>query len=153
MVLLKSITKTHHEIMKQNFTLCLFLIAVAVTLFSFTDSDAQTDLKKSMERGKRIYGSYCQTCHMQNGLGIEGVFPPLAKSDYLMADRQRSIHQILNGASGKMVVNGKTYNGNMPPQGLTAKQTADVLNYIMNSWGNKAEIVTVGEVKAAQKKK
>lgn len=138
--------------MRQIFTPYLFLIAAAITLFSFTNNDTQNDLKKSMERGKRIYGSYCQTCHMQNGLGIEGVFPPLAKSDYLMKDRVRSIRQIINGASGKMVVNGKTYNGNMPPQGLSPKQTADVLNYIMNSWGNKAKIVTVAEVKAAQKK-
>jgi nitrite reductase (NO-forming) len=140
--------------MRKFFTPYLLLIAVATTLFSFVGNDPQNnDLKKSMERGKRIYGSYCQTCHMQNGLGIEGVFPPLAKSDYLMKDRSRSIRQIINGASGKMVVNGKTYNGNMPPQGLTVKQTADVLNYIMNSWGNKAKIVTVAEVKAAQKKK
>ncbi len=140
--------------MRKFFTPYLLLIAVATTLFSFVGNDTENnDLKKSMERGKRIYGSYCQTCHMQNGLGIEGVFPPLAKSDYLMKDRARSIRQIINGASGKMVVNGKTYNGNMPPQGLTVKQTADVLNYIMNSWGNKAKIVTVAEVKAAQKKK
>lgn len=140
--------------MKKKITPYLLLIAVATTLFSFIGNDPQNnDLKKSMERGKRIYGSYCQTCHMQNGLGIEGVFPPLAKSDYLMKDRARSIRQIINGASGKMVVNGKTYNGNMPPQGLTVKQTADVLNYIMNSWGNKAKIVTVAEVKTAQKKK
>ena len=140
--------------MRKFFTPYLLLVAVAITLFSFVGNDSQNnDLKKSMERGKRIYGSYCQTCHMQNGLGIEGVFPPLAKSDYLMKDRARSIRQIINGASGKMVVNGKTYNGNMPPQGLTVKQTADVLNYIMNSWGNKAKIVTVAEVKAAQKKK
>lgn len=137
--------------MKRSFTLYMCLIAVVTVLFSFTDTQ-QTDLKKSMERGKRIYGSYCQTCHMQNGLGIEGVFPPLAKADYLMKDRKRSILQVLNGASGKMVVNGKTYNGQMPPQGLNPKQVADVLNYVMNSWGNKAKMVTVDEVKAATKK-
>jgi nitrite reductase (NO-forming) len=74
--------------MRKFFTPYLLLIAVATTLFSFVGNDPQNnDLKKSMERGKRIYGSYCQTCHMQNGLGIEGVFPPLAKSDYLMKDR------------------------------------------------------------------
>jgi len=138
--------------MTRNFTWLICLFAVTTVLFSFTDNARQPDLKKSMQRGKVIYGNYCQTCHMQNGLGIEGVFPPLAKSDYLMADRKRAIRQVLYGASGKMVVNGKTYNGNMSPTGLNAKQTADVLNYITNSWGNKAKMFTVEEVKAAQKK-
>ena len=33
------------------------------------------------------------------------------------------------------------------------KEIADVLNFVMNSWGNKAKIVTIAEVKASQKKK
>mgnify|MGYP001050069584 FL=1 len=138
--------------MTQNFTWFVFLIVGGILFFSFTDNVREPDLEKSMQRGKVIYGNYCQTCHMQNGLGLEGVFPPLAKSDYLMKDRKRAIRQVLYGASGKMVVNGKTYNGNMSPTGLNAKQTADVLNYITNSWGNKAKMFTPKEVKAAQKK-
>jgi nitrite reductase (NO-forming) len=34
---------------------------------------------------------------------------------------------------------------------LSDKETADVINYIRNSWGNKAPMITVAEVAAAKK--
>jgi nitrite reductase (NO-forming) len=109
------------------------------------------DLKASIERGKEVYNTQCITCHMEKGEGIEGVFPPVAKSDYLMADKNRSIKQILEGASGEMTVNGKTYNGEMPAVDLTDEQVSDVLNYVRNSWGNKGAAVTPAEVKGQRK--
>jgi len=45
-------------------------------------------LKESIERGKDIYITNCLTCHLDQGEGIEGVYPPLAKADYLMADKK-----------------------------------------------------------------
>lgn len=109
------------------------------------------DLKASIERGKEVYNAQCITCHMEKGEGIEGVFPPVAKSDYLMADKNRSIKQILEGVSGEMKVNGKIYNGEMPAVDLTDEQVSDVLNYVRNSWGNKGAAVTPEEVKAQRK--
>jgi len=106
------------------------------------------DLKASIERGKEVYNIHCITCHMEKGEGLEGAFPPLAKADYLMADKARSIKQILQGASGEMTVNGKTYSGEMPAIDLTDEQVSDVLNYVRNSWGNKGAAVTPTEVKA-----
>lgn len=132
----------------------LALLIGSIMLFSFVDVQysAQPDpLKASMQRGKLIYESSCITCHMEQGEGIEGTFPPLAKSDYLMADKKRAIRQLIKGVKGKMVVNGKTYNGEMAPQGLTDQQNADVMNYILNSWGNKAPMITVAEAKAERK--
>ena len=85
---------------------------------------------------------------MEKGEGMEGAFPPLAKSDYLMADKARSVKQILKGVSGEMTVNGTTYNGDMPAIDLTDEQVSDVLNYVRNSWGNKGTAVTPSEVKA-----
>jgi mono/diheme cytochrome c family protein len=95
------------------------------------------ELKASMARGKEVYASYCTTCHMENGEGIETVYPPIAKSDYLMADRNRSILQVMNGASGEMKVNGVVYNGEMVSFGLSDEEVSDVVNYIRNSFGNK----------------
>ena len=126
--------------------------SIIVTLF-FTISimSFQTqkfDLKASIERGKGVYDVHCITCHMEKGEGLEGAFPPLAKADYLMADKNRSITQILKGATGEMTVNGKTYSGEMPAIDLTDEQVSDVLNYVRNSWGNKGGAVTPTEVKA-----
>ena len=127
-------------------TFCL--IVTAITFFSFQQ---KFDLKASIERGKEIYTVQCMTCHMEQGEGVEGVFPPLAKSDYLMADKKRSIHQILHGLSGEIKVNGAVYNGEMVPLELTDEEVSDVLNYVRNSWGNKGDAVTPAEVKAARK--
>jgi len=106
------------------------------------------DLEASITRGKEIYTAQCLSCHMENGEGLEGVFPPLAKSDYLMADQKRAVHQILNGLSGEITVNGKTYYGDMPAFDLTDEEVSDVLNYVQNSWGNKAKAVRPDDVKA-----
>ena len=89
---------------------------------------------------------------MEQGEGIEDAYPPLAKSDYLMADKKRAIQQVLYGATGEMKVKGKTYNAEMSAFDLTDEQASDVLNYIRNSFGNKGGAVTPEEVKTARKK-
>jgi nitrite reductase (NO-forming) len=63
------------------------------------------DLKASMERGKTIYEAQCMSCHMAAGEGLEGVFPPLAKTDYLN-DKNRLIKVIVLGVRGSMKING-----------------------------------------------
>lgn len=109
------------------------------------------DLKASIERGKEIYAAQCISCHQEQGEGIEDIYPPLAKSDYLMADKKRSIQQTINGVSGEMKVNGKVYNSEMAAFDLTNEEVSDVLNYIRNSWGNKGEAVTPEEVASARR--
>ncbi|MGB5236514.1 MAG: cytochrome c [Flavobacteriaceae bacterium] len=104
-------------------------------------------LKASMARGEELYTDFCVTCHMPNGEGVESTFPPLAKSDYLMANREASIRGVKYGQRGEMVVNGVTYDNTMMPLGLDDEEIADVMNYVYNSWGNKSEkMVTVEEV-------
>lgn len=131
----------------------ILLIAV-LFLFCFPflalNQKQQFDLKTSITRGKEVYAAQCMSCHMEQGEGIEGVFPPLAKSDYLMDDKQRSIRQILHGVSGEIIVNGKTYNADMPALDLTNEEVSDVLNYVRNTWGNEGEAVTPQEVQAAR---
>lgn len=126
------------------------LIALAITLISFQKKPA-FDLKASMTRGQEVYTANCVSCHMEKGEGMEGVFPPLAKSNYLMADKKRSIVQIIKGVSGPIKVNGVEYNGEMAAIDLSDQEISDVLNYVRNSFGNKGAAVTPEEVKAARK--
>ena len=109
------------------------------------------DLKASVSRGKDLYTTYCITCHMEQGEGLEGVYPPLAKSDYMMKDKKRSIQQILYGASGPMKVNGKEYDGVMTGYDLSDQEVSDLLNYVRNSFGNKGGAILPAEVKAVRK--
>ena len=108
-----------------------------------------------MAAGQDVYAGICLACHMQNGEGITGVFPPLAKSDYMMKDIDRNIKNLIEGLSGEITVNGSKYNQVMPASGLDDQDIADVLNYVMNSWGNKSdEFVTkqkVSKVRASIK--
>ncbi len=129
----------------------LFLLtAIAITFVSFQKKPA-FDLKASMTRGQEVYTANCVSCHMEKGEGMEGVFPPLAKSNYLMADKKRSIVQIIKGVSGPIKVNGVEYNGEMAAIDLSDQEISDVLNYVRNSFGNKGAAVTPEEVKAARK--
>jgi mono/diheme cytochrome c family protein len=134
--------------MKKQIIVFVFAIAI-VSLLSF--STQKFDLKASISRGKEVYVAQCASCHQEQGEGIDEVFPPLAKSDYLMADKKRSIEQILYGATGEMKVNGKVYNGVMPAFDLTDEQASDVLNFIRNSWGNKGEAVLPSEIHGLRK--
>jgi nitrite reductase (NO-forming) len=129
----------------------LFIISGSVSFLSFQQKP-KFDLKASVTRGKEVYVSYCTSCHQELGEGIEDVYPPLAKSDYLMADKTRSIVQILHGANGEITVNGKIYNGEMPGFDLSDQEVSDVANYIRNSFGNKGDAVKPEDVKAARSK-
>lgn len=109
------------------------------------------ELANSIQRGKEVYADFCIQCHLANGKGNESI-PPLAGSDWLVNKRKESIHAVKFGQSGPIKVNGKNYNGRMSPMGLSDEEVADVMNYIMNSWGNKqSKMVTVSEVKAVKK--
>jgi nitrite reductase (NO-forming) len=110
------------------------------------------ELVKSMEAGKELYIVNCQSCHMENGEGMEGIYPPLSKSDFLMADKTRSIQIILNGVSGPMTVNGVLYESEMPGYPLSDQEVSDLINFIRNSFENKGGITTPEEVAAVRKK-
>lgn len=109
-------------------------------------------IEASIERGSEIYADFCVTCHMEDGIGVAFTFPPLANSDYLLLNRKESIKGVKYGRQGELIVNGITYNNAMAPLGLEDEEVADVMNYILNSWGNSSsKIVTVDEVEAITK--
>lgn len=104
-------------------------------------------LSESITRGSEIYTDFCTQCHLPDGKGTPKVFPPLAGSDWLTSKRNESIHSIKYGLTGAIIVNGESYNGAMTPLGLENDEIADVMNYIMNSWGNtQQKMVTPTEV-------
>ncbi len=104
-----------------------------------------------MESGAGLYATHCAACHQANGQGLTGAFPPLAESDYLMESRSRALKTILQGVSGEIVVNGKTYNAMMPAMGyLSDDEVAAILTYVTNSWGNEAAAFGTSEVADAR---
>lgn len=112
------------------------------------DKPSEEDLfAAQMKRGEEIYNEKCIVCHMADGNGVAGAFPPLAKSDYLIADPVRAVAQTLNGSHEEMVVNGVTYNAPMTPQVDTKEDGIAVINYVLNNFGNPGGKVTMEDVK------
>ncbi len=101
----------------------------------------------SAHPGKKVFDSVCLACHMANGTGVPGMYPPLAKTEWVNGDKKRLIQVTIQGLSGKIEVNGVTYNNIMPPNShLSDQEIADVLTYVRQSFGNDAGEVTVEEV-------
>ncbi|RIA09125.1 cytochrome c [Flavobacteriaceae bacterium MAR_2010_72] len=136
--------------------ICLKLILTIGLFYSCNEKLSAQELQKfkeSAERGAIIYKDFCMVCHLPDGNGVSGVYPPLANSDYLKTKRAKSIKSIKYGLSGEIKVNGETYNSIMAPLGLTDKEIADVMNYITTSWGNKnTQMITEAEVSKIQPK-
>ncbi|MFL1896859.1 c-type cytochrome [Aquimarina sp. 2-A2] len=109
-------------------------------------------LEESMVAGEEIYLDFCMQCHLADGKGVPNAFPPLAGSDWLSSKRKESIHAIKFGLNGEIKVNDVIYNSAMTPLGLEDEEIADVMNYIMNSWGNTQETMVTPEEVAAIKK-
>ena len=111
------------------------------------------DVKTQIAAGELLFKGTCSVCHQPNGNGLPNVFPPLAKSDFLMADKQRSIEIVLKGLSGPVTVNGKQFNSVMPPMSqLRDDEIANILTYVRNTWGNQGDQVTAAEVTATRAK-
>ena len=113
----------------------LFLIYY---LFIFFQNEKT--FKESISDGKLIYEDFCVQCHLNNGEGIEKIYPPLNNSDYLLENIDKSIYSIKYGLKGEITVNGIKYDGVMISQGLEDTEIADVMNYITNSWDNNLNI-------------
>jgi mono/diheme cytochrome c family protein len=89
-------------------------------------------------------------CHQVDGAGKEGLYPPLASSEWVQGDENKLIRIILGGLTGPVEVAGETFNGAMPGWGpvLEDKDVAAVATYIRSSWGNKAGPITAAKVAA-----
>ncbi len=101
--------------------------------------------------GGQIFAAKCATCHGASGQG-SATIPPLAANETVAAeDPSAMVGIIVNGHSGPLTVNGKTYNGTMPTwKGqMSNADIAAVATYVRASWGNKAGGVTEGQVAAS----
>jgi len=144
--------------MKSTFLSALFLCLAftATTITAKTKDDAvhaaevssanAATLDERINNGQRVFTANCAACHQADGRGLPGAFPPLAGSDYIASDPLKAVHAVLNGLSGPITVNGTDYNAVMPNLAyLSNSDVADVVTFVINSFGN-----TGGEINVAQ---
>lgn len=118
------------------------------TLAARPDDNPAAAEAKAMKAGAEIYSDACASCHLQNGAGQPGFFPPLPRDTGVQQpDPTGLIHLILAG--GRV---GPTESRPSPltmpsfAWKLTDQQTADVATYVRNSWGNRASPVNSSQV-------
>ncbi len=116
-----------------------------------TEAAAPAAATGGAANGEEIYKKTCIACHQANGAGVPNTFPPLAKSDFI-ADKEKTVTQVIKGKTGELVVNGVKYNNTMPPQNLKDEEIAAVLTYVYSNFGNSGGPVTADEVKAIRAK-
>ncbi len=130
-------------------------IILTVCILSFgLAAYPQTATTPQVEAGKKVYVKNCSACHSADGTGISGLYPPLAKTDWVTGDKKRLINVLMHGLEDPITVNGEEYYNPMPAMTyLTDQEMADVLTYIRASFGNKASAIAVAEVKPLRPKK
>jgi nitrite reductase (NO-forming) len=110
-------------------------------------------VQDQVNAGRELFAGTCSVCHQANGAGLPGVFPPLAGSDFLNADIHRAVKIVLRGLNGKVKVNGNEFDSVMPPMSqLNDDEVANILTYVLNSWGNKGGKIDADEVKQERAK-
>jgi mono/diheme cytochrome c family protein len=111
----------------------------------------KSEVKKKTQPGEIVYMQFCLSCHMQNGEGVPGLYPPLTQTKWVLGDKDTLIQMILEGQQGPIEVKGKPYNNIMTKLDfLGDKQIAEVLTYVRSNFGNDASPVTPQEVKAVR---
>ncbi len=99
--------------------------------------------------GKQLFGAKCAACHQGSGLGVAGVFPPVAASEWVLGDEKILSNILLHGINGEMIVKGNTYKGAMPAWNtLSDDELAAVLTYIRSDWGNAAPPIKAETIKS-----
>ena len=110
-----------------------------------------TGIEAQMKSGAALYDISCAACHDRNGKGSL-IFPPLAGNPVVRQVKADSIvRMVLAGGRGAATAKAPTGPG-MPSFAwrLSDQQTADILTYVRNNWGNRAPAVspeTVGRIR------
>jgi mono/diheme cytochrome c family protein len=120
------------------------------TIAAVEEANPVDPIEAERREGAKVFNTACVACHQGNGQGLAGQFPPLAGSEWVVAEGpNRIIRIVLNGVAGPLNVKGADFNNAMPPwkESLTDTQIAAVITYIRSDWGNKAGRVTADQVK------
>lgn len=130
-------------------------LATATAILLLTAIIPAAFLSGSSKANKELYVEHCAKCHRKDGSGIKGVYPPLKNADYVAQnDAIELLRGMLYGRSGKIKVNGVTYNGVMTTEidaSLSDDNIASILNYVYGPLNGMSKTVNADDVKKARK--
>jgi nitrite reductase (NO-forming) len=105
------------------------------------------EMASEMARGEQIYKEKCIICHQANGQGLPNAFPSLTGSKFLLENKVLAVAQVLNGSANVQANRTVKYPAPMPPQVTTKEDAVDVINYVLNNFGNNGGHVTMDDVR------
>lgn len=124
--------------------------------FPLTAGDRRTPLQEptmAQVDGAQVFAANCVACHQANGAGLQGVFPPLVNSRWVLGSRERLVQIMLYGIQGPIEVQGTVYNGVMPAFArLSDAELAAVTTHIRATWGNSADAIAPAEIAAGRER-
>lgn len=112
-------------------------LLIALLLGSALTARAQTSVQPD---GKTLFAKSCAACHQASGAGIQGAFPALKGSRFVLGDASAVITVVLKGRGGM-----PTFAASMDDDKL-----AQVISYVRQSWGNQAGAVSAQDVQAVR---
>ncbi|WGD55979.1 cytochrome c [Bradyrhizobium sp. CB1650] len=130
--------------------------AVAVYLKSLPagppEPAATVPAEAEMKAGQAVYARFCIACHEADGSGAPRIYPPLPGNALLQSDNPASTLRIMLDGAHTVTTPRAPNTGEMPAYAkqLSDEQIAAVTNYIRNSWGNAASLVTPADVAKAR---
>ncbi len=142
---LRSFKLTHNQFNNPSFHVSFFIFLIFIgcspvqnnETFKNLSTEDQHKYQKYIIQGRDLYKANCASCHQANGKGVKKLIPPLAGSDYLKSNQEKSVRLIKNGATTSIQVNGISYLPTMPAHThLSSLEIAEIMTYINNSWGN-----------------
>ncbi|MDA9503877.1 alcohol dehydrogenase [Bradyrhizobium sp. CCBAU 11386] len=131
--------------------------AIAVYLKSLPPARRETIVtppdEATMKAGQAVYAKFCIACHEADGTGSPRIYPPLPANALLQSVNPSSTLRITLDGAHTVTTPRAPNTGEMPAYAkqLSDQEIAAVTNYIRNSWGNSAPLVTPGQVAKARK--
>jgi cytochrome c553 len=116
--------------------------------YDHLDDRTKIRLRQYMAEGKRLYDVHCSNCHQKDGMGLARLYPPLKNSDYLLPNKDKVICGIRHGQKGEIVVNGISFNQEMPAiPNISDLEIAEIATFIYTEFADSVQIVTINEVR------
>ena len=122
---------------------CLVALAIA----SCTQQSLAQDSRPAFEEGAGLFDSFCSACHRYDDSGT-GEAPPLDNSPWVTGPAERLILIILHGVEGRIEIDGRIYDREMPGFGgiLSDRQVSVLATYTRSRFGARNGSVSASEV-------
>ncbi len=145
---------TARDYLERDLKFGMFDVAVSGAIPKNVVNRLGDDGAKIWATGREIYSrdGHCTTCHQSEGQGVAGIYPPLARTEWVNGPADRVIKIVLHGLMGEITVNDVTYAANLTPPMpgfggmLNDAEIAAVVTYVRNSFGNNSRPVTAEDV-------